>query len=192
MSEWFLLLISAALVNNFVLMRFLGLCPFLGVSSRLDNALGMAAATGFVLTLTAALTHLVYHWLLLPLDALYLRTLAYILLIAVAVQLLELIIKKTQPQLYRLMGIYLPLITTNCAVLGVALINQDAGRSFFGSLLYGIGASVGFALVLVMMAAMRERLAQSPVPKSWAGAPIALVTAGLMALGFMGFSGMDR
>lgn len=192
MSEWFLLLISAALVNNFVLMRFLGLCPFMGVSSRLDNALGMAAATGFVLTLSAGLTQLVHQYLLVPLNAEYLRTLAYILVIAVAVQFLELVIRKTQPQLHRLMGIYLPLITTNCAVLGVALINQAAARGFLEAVFYGFAASLGFALVLVLMAALRERLKLSPVPKAWAGAPIALVSAGLMALAFMGFAGMDR
>jgi Na+-translocating ferredoxin:NAD+ oxidoreductase subunit A len=192
MSEWLLLLVSAALVNNFVLVRFLGLCPFLGVSSRLDHALGMAAATGFVLCLSAVLSFALEHALLKPYGLDWLRTLSFILTIAVAVQFLELSLRHGQPRLHRVLGIYLPLITTNCAVLGVALLNSSQARSLLDALGYAIGAALGFALVLSMMAALRERLRLSPVPSAWAGAPIALLSAGLMALGFLGFSGMDR
>jgi len=190
MSEIALLLVGAVFVNNFVLVKFLGLCPFMGVSRKLDAAYGMALATGFVLTLSSALAWVVHHWILLPLGLEYLRTLGFILVIAAVVQFTEIVMNRQSPRLYRVLGIYLPLITTNCAVLGVALLNVQARHSLIESILYGFGASVGFGGVLVLFSAMRERLETADVPASWRGAPIALATAGLMSLAFMGFSGM--
>lgn len=190
MSEVALLLVGAVFVNNFVLVKFLGLCPFMGVSRSLDAAYGMALATGFVLTLSAALAWAVHHWLLVPLGLEYLRTLGFILVIAAVVQFTEMVMSQRNPRLYRVLGIYLPLITTNCAVLGVALLNVGAQRSLAESVLYGFGASVGFGLVLVLFSAMRERLETADVPAAWRGTPIALLTAGLMSLAFMGFSGI--
>ena len=190
MSEIALLLVGAVFVNNFVLVKFLGLCPFMGVSRKLDAAYGMALATGFVLTLSSALAWVVHHWILLPLGLEYLRTLGFILVIASVVQFTEIVMNRQSPRLYRVLGIYLPLITTNCAVLGVALLNVQARHSLAESILYGLGASLGFGLVLVLFSAMRERLETADVPAAWRGAPIALATAGLMSLAFMGFSGM--
>jgi len=190
MSEIALLLVGAVFVNNFVLVKFLGLCPFMGVSRKLDAAYGMALATGFVLTLSAALAWVVHHWILLPLGLEYLRTLGFILVIASVVQFTEIVMNRQSPRLYRVLGIYLPLITTNCAVLGVALLNVQARHSLIESILYGFGAALGFGLVLVLFSAMRERLETADVPAAWRGAPIALVTAGLMSLAFMGFSGL--
>ena len=190
MSEIALLLVGAVFVNNFVLVKFLGLCPFMGVSRKLDAAYGMALATGFVLTLSSALAWVVHHWLLLPLGLEYLRTLGFILVIASVVQFTEIVMNRQSPRLYRVLGIYLPLITTNCAVLGVALLNVQARHTLIESILYGFGASLGFGLVLVLFSAMRERLETADVPAAWRGAPIALATAGLMSLAFMGFTGM--
>ena len=190
MADIALLLVGAVFVNNFVLVKFLGLCPFMGVSRRLDAAYGMALATGFVLTLSSALAWVVQHWILLPLGLDYLRTLGFILVIASVVQFTEIVMNRQSPRLYRVLGIYLPLITTNCAVLGVALLNVQARHTLIESILYGFGASVGFGLVLVLFSAMRERLDTADVPASWRGAPIALATAGLMSLAFMGFTGM--
>ncbi|HBK56348.1 MAG TPA: electron transport complex subunit RsxA [Xanthomonadales bacterium] len=190
MSELFLLLVGTALVNNFVLVKFLGLCPFMGVSKKLDSAYGMAMATGFVLTLSAALSYLIHHWLLQPLGLDHLRTLSFILVIAAVVQFTELAMKKQSPRMYRVLGIFLPLITTNCAVLGVALLNVQARHSLLQATVYGFGAALGFGLVLVLFSAMRERLEHGDIPESFRGTPIALITAGLMALAFMGFSGM--
>ncbi len=192
MTDIGLTLIGAVLVNNFVLVKFLGLCPFMGVSKSLDSAYGMALATGFVLTLSAALAWMVQNWLLMPLGLDYLRTLTFILVIAAVVQFVESVMKARSPMLYRVLGIFLPLITTNCAVLGVALLNVQAQRSLLEAIMFGFGAAVGFGLVLVMFAAMRERLEAAPVPLSFKGAPIALVNAGIMALAFLGFAGMDR
>ena len=186
-----LLLTSAVLVNNFVLVKFLGLCPFMGVSRRLDGAYGMALATGFVLTLAATISWMLHHWLLAPLGLDYLRTLSFILVIAVLVQFTEIVMQKRSPRLYRVLGIFLPLITTNCAVLGVALLNVQARHSLLEAMLYGLGAAVGFGLVLVLFSAMRERLDHAGIPASFRGAPIALVTAAFMALAFLGFAGMD-
>ncbi len=192
MSDFALILLGAVLVNNFVLAKFLGLCPFMGVSKRLDSAYGMALATGFVLTLSAALAWVVQHGLLAPLGLAHLRTLSFILVIAAVVQFTESVLHARSPLLYRVLGIYLPLITTNCAVLGVALLNVQGERSFAEAVVFGFGAALGFGLVLVLFAAMRERLEAAPVPASFRGAPIGLVTAGLMALAFLGFAGMDR
>ncbi|GFD87926.1 electron transport complex subunit A [Tenacibaculum sp. KUL152] len=192
MTEFLLLLIGTVLVNNFVLVKFLGLCPFMGVSSKLETAMGMSMATTFVLTLASASSYLVETYLLAPLGIGYLRTLAFILVIAVVVQFTEMIVHKTSPTLYRLLGIFLPLITTNCAVLGVALLNLTEQHNFIESLIYGFGAAVGFSLVLILFAAMRERLAAADVPTPFKGASIAMITAGLMSLAFMGFSGLVK
>ncbi|MEE2001231.1 electron transport complex subunit RsxA [Alkalimonas sp. MEB108] len=190
MTEFLLLLISTVLVNNFVLVKFLGLCPFMGVSGKLETAIGMSLATTFVLTLASICSYLVDHYLLAPFDLLYLRTLSFILVIAVVVQFTEMVVHKTSPTLYRLLGIFLPLITTNCAVLGVALLNVNAGYNFVQSLVFGFGAAAGFSLVLILFAAMRERLAAADVPVAFRGAAIAMITAGLMSLAFMGFTGL--
>ena len=192
MAELALILVSTVLVNNFVLVKFLGLCPFMGVSNKLDSALGMGLATTFVLTLSSMFSFLVNHYILTPLGIEYMRTIMFILVIAVVVQFTEMVVHKTSPLLYNVLGIFLPLITTNCAVLGVALLNVQEQHNLLQSALYGFGASAGFGLVLVLFSAMRERLALADVPLHFRGAPIALVTAGLMALAFMGFSGLAR
>ncbi len=192
MSELATILIATVLVNNFVLVKFLGLCPFMGVSRRLETATGMALATTFVLTLSAACSYLVENWLLAPLGLGYLRTIAFILVIAAVVQFTEMVVQRTSPLLYQVLGIYLPLITTNCAVLGVALLNVQEAHSFIESLVYGFGAALGFALVMVLFAGVRERVAVADVPVPFQGAAIALVTAGLMALAFLGFAGLVK
>jgi len=190
MTDILVLLLGAVLVNNFVLTQFLGLCPFMGVSNRLETAIGMSAATTFVLTLSAICSYLVYHYLLLPFDLLFLRTISFILVIAVVVNFTEMVMQKTSPVLYKVLGIFLPLITTNCAVLGVALLNSNRANSFTDSVFYGFGAAVGFSLVLVLFSAMRERLVVGDVPEPFKGPAIALITAGLMSLAFMGFAGL--
>ncbi|MBD8527609.1 electron transport complex subunit RsxA [Pseudomarimonas arenosa] len=192
MSEIALTFFGAAIVNNFVLVKFLGLCPFMGVSKKLDSAYGMALATGFVLTLSSAVSWVVQHWILAPLGLDHLRTLSFILVIATVVQFTESYMRARSPVMYRVLGIFLPLITTNCAVLGVALLNVQAMHSLFEAIVYGFGAACGFGLVLVLFSAMRERLEAAPVPASFRGAPIALINAALMALAFMGFAGLDR
>jgi electron transport complex protein RnfA len=190
MTEYALILVGTVLVNNFVLVKFLGLCPFMGVSKKLETAIGMGFATTFVLTLAAVTTWVVNSYLLVPLGIEYLRTIAFILVIAVVVQFTETVMHKTSPVLYQVLGIFLPLITTNCAVLGVALLNLQEERGFLESALYGFGAAIGFSLVLVLFAAMRERVAVADVPEPFQGSAIALVTAGLMSLAFMGFAGL--
>lgn len=192
MTEFLLLLIGTVLVNNFVLVQFLGLCPFMGVSSKLETAIGMSMATTFVLTLASLCSYLVEHYILMPLGIEFLRTLSFILVIAVVVQFTEMVVHKTSPTLYRLLGIFLPLITTNCAVLGVALLNINEQHNFVESVVYGFGAAVGFSLVLILFSAMRERLAVADVPNAFKGASIAMITAGLMSLAFMGFSGLVK
>lgn len=192
MTEFFLLLVSTVLVNNFVLVKFLGLCPFMGVSNKLETAIGMSMATTFVLTIASMSSYLVESFILEPLGISYLRTLSFILVIAVVVQFTEMVVHKTSPTLYRLLGIFLPLITTNCAVLGVALLNVTEQHSFLESIFYGFGAAIGFSLVLVMFAAMRERLAAADVPLPFEGAAIGMITAGLMSLAFMGFIGLVK
>jgi len=192
MTEYFLILVSTVLANNFVLVRFLGLCPFMGVSNKLEGAIGMAVATMFVLTLSSVTSYLLSAYLLRPLGLEYLSTLSFILVIAAVVQLTEMVMRKTSPLLYRILGIFLPLITTNCAVLGVALLNVQEQHNLLQSALYGFGAATGFGLVLVMCAAMREKIAFADVPIHFRGAPIGLITAGLMALAFMGFTGLAK
>ncbi len=190
MSEYLLLVLGTALVNNVVLVKFLGLCPFMGVSNKLDTALGMGLATTFVLTLAAALSWLLEHYVLAPFEITFLRILGFILVIAAVVQFTELVIRKTSPILYQLLGIFLPLITTNCAVLGVALLNVQEAYTFTESLFFGFGAALGFTLVMVIFAGLRERLALMSIPDSFTGTPIAFITAGILSLAFMGFAGL--
>ena len=189
-GEFAALLIGAIFINNFVLVQFLGLCPFMGVSTKLETAIGMSAATTFVLTLASVCSYLTFTYLLEPLGLEYLRTIAFILVIAVVVQFTEMVVQKTSPLLYKVLGIFLPLITTNCAVLGVALLNLNKQHTFIESALYGFGAALGFSLVLVAFAAMRERLAVADVPSPFKGSAIGMITAGLMSLAFMGFAGL--
>jgi electron transport complex protein RnfA len=192
MTELFVILISTVLVNNFVLVRFLGLCPFLGVSRNLEAAMGMSLATAFVLTLSSAAAYLLHRYVLVPLDLEYLRTIAFILVIAASVQFTEIMVRRISPLLDQVLGIYIPLIATNCAVLGVALLNIQESKGFIQSVFYGFGAATGFALVLVIFAAIRERLEAADIPAPFRGTAIALMTAGIMSLAFMGFSGMAR
>ncbi len=190
MPELLLLLVGAILVQNFVLVQFLGLCPFVGVSRNLDNALAMSLATAFVLTLAAALTWLLYHLVLVPLALGYLRIIVFITSIAALVQLTELYVRATSPVLHQALGIYLPLITTNCAVLGLALLALNLELSFAATLFYATGAALGFGLVLALFAAIRAQLQETRVPAPLRGAPLTLITAGLLSLAFMGFQGM--
>ena len=190
-SHYLLILVSTVLVNNVVLVRILGLCPFMGVSKKLEAALGMGAATTFVLTLAAGSSHLI-NQLLVAFELEYLRTLSFILVIAGIVQFTEMVIHKTSPVLYQVLGIYLPLITTNCAVLGVPLLNVQEQHTFAEALVFGAGSAVGFSLILILFAAMRERLEGADVPTPFRGAAIAFVTAGLMSLAFMGFGGLVK
>ncbi len=192
MTEYALILVSTVLVNNFVLVKFLGLCPFMGVSKKLETATGMALATTFVLTLSSVCSYLANEYLLAPLGLEYLRTITFILVIAVVVQFTEMVVHKTSPLLYKVLGIFLPLITTNCAVLGVALLNVQEEFGFIESAIYGFGAAAGFSLVLILFAAMRERITVADVPVAFRGPAIALITAGLMSMAFMGFSGLVK
>jgi electron transport complex protein RnfA len=192
MADYALILVSTILVNNIVLVKFLGLCPFMGVSRKLETALGMGLATTFVLTLSSITSYLVNEFLLAPLDIEFLRTISFIFVIAVVVQFTELVVHKTSPMLYQVLGIFLPLITTNCAVLGVALLNVQQENGFIESALYGFGAAIGFSAVLIVFAAMRERITVSDVPLPFQGAAIALITAGLMSMAFMGFTGLVK
>jgi electron transport complex protein RnfA len=189
-QEILILIFGTALVNNVVLVQFLGLCPFMGASSKVDTALGMGFATTFVLTLASIASWILEHYVLIPLDVGFLRILSFILVIAGVVQFTEMMIRSLSPTLYQSLGIFLPLITTNCAVLGVALLNIQQAHSFFHSVLYGFGASIGFVLVLVIFAGLRERLAIAQVPSLFAGPPLAFITAGLLSLAFMGFTGL--
>ncbi len=190
MNEYFLILISTILVNNFVLVKFLGLCPFMGVSKKMDTAIGMGFATTFVLTLASITSYLINTYLLVPLELEYLRTIAFIVTIAAVVGFTELVVNKTSPVLHQSLGVFLPLITTNCAVLGVALLNVSASNSFLQSAVYGFGAAVGFSFVLILFAGIRERIESADVPVIFQGVPIALITAGLMSMAFMGFVGL--
>ncbi len=185
-----MILLGTALVNNVVLVKFLGLCPFMGVSNKLETAMGMGLATTFVLTLASVAGWLIEHFVLVPLGVEFLRILSFILIIAAVVQFTEMVVRKSSPLLHQLLGIFLPLITTNCAVLGVALLNIQQENGFIESLLYGIGSALGFTLVMVLFAGIRERLALAAVPAAFAGAPIAFIAAGLLSLAFMGFAGL--
>jgi len=195
-STLFVIIIGSIFINNFVIARFLGLCPYIGVSKKMDSALGMGMAVIFVMTMASTITWLIYTFFLnkatsiFGIDLTFLRTIAFILSIAVLVQFVEMVIKKTAPELYKSLGIYLPLITTNCAVLGVSLLNINENYNFIESIVNGAAAGVGFTLVLVLMAGIRERLEYSKVPQSMKGMPISFIVAGCMALAFLGFSGM--
>lgn len=192
MSEFIVILFSTALINNVVLTKFLGLCPFMGVSGKLDSAFGMGLATTFVLTLAAASSWIIEHYVLIPLEIGYLRILAYILVIAAVVQVTEIAVQKNSPALYQSLGVYLPLITTNCAVLGVALLNVQEQSGFLQSMAYGFGSATGFTLVMMIFAGLRERLALANVPVVFSGTPIAFIVAGCLSLAFMGFAGLIK
>nr|WP_325232390.1 electron transport complex subunit RsxA [uncultured Oscillibacter sp.] len=182
--------LAAILANNFIFSQFLGICPFLGVSKKVDTAVGMGFAVTFVMGLASAITWAVNNFILVPLDLMYMQTVAFILVIASLVQFIEMFLQKSMPSLYTALGVYLPLITTNCAVLGVALLNIQESYNFIESVVYGITGGIGFLVAIVLFASIRERLVFAEYPKSFEGFPIALVTAGLMALAFMGFSGL--
>lgn len=192
MIEYLFIILGTVWVNNIVLSQFLGLCPFMGVSRKLETAIGMGLATVFVLTLSSITSYLIHTYLLAPNGLEYLRTISFILVIAGIVGFTELVVHKTSPLLHNVLGIYLPLITTNCAVLGVALLNVQKSNGFIESGLYGFGSAMGFTLILVLFAAMRERIAASDVPEVFQGNAIAMITAGLMALAFMGFTGLIK
>jgi electron transport complex protein RnfA len=191
-TEYAVILLSTILVNNFVLIKFLGLCPFMGVSRNLETAIGMGLATVFVLTLSSVCSFVVNQLLLAPLGLEYLRTIALILVIAAVVQLTETVVRKTSPVLYNLLGVFLPLITINCAVLGVALLSFQEQHDFVEAAVYGFGAALGFSVVLVLFAAVRERVAAADVPAPFKGTAIAMITAGLMSMAFLGFSGLVK
>ena len=190
MNEYILILISTILVNNFVLVKFLGLCPFMGVSKKIETAVSMGFATTFVLTLASLLSYLINTYILVALGIEYLRTIAFIVAIAGVVGFTEIVVNNISPVLHRSLGVFLPLITTNCAVLGIALLNVGQNNSFLASGVYGFGAAVGFSLVLILFSSIRERIESASVPKIFQGAPIALITAGLMSMAFMGFIGL--
>lgn len=190
LNEYLLILVSTILVNNFVLVKFLGLCPFMGVSKKVSTAIGMGFATTFVLTLASLSSYLINTYILIPFDLVYLRTVAFIVTIAGVVGFTELVVHKTSPILHQSLGVFLPLITTNCAVLGVALLNVAAHNGFLASGVYGFGAAIGFSLVLVLFSTIRERIEGADVPIIFQGVPIALITAGLMSMAFMGFIGL--
>ncbi len=190
LKQLFIVIFSTAIVNNFVLSKFLGLCPVLGVSKKLTSAWGMSLATAFVLTLTAGLSFILYNYVLLPFGLEYLQLIIFIISIAATVQFSEIFIRKANPLLHQRLGVYLPLIASNCAILGLALLVTQSQTSFIHSLFYGLGAAIGFGLVLVLFALIRERLDTADIPKPFQGSAIAMITAGLMALAFMGFQGM--
>ena len=190
MKELILVIVGAALVNNIILSQFQGLCPFLGVSKKTDTALGMGAAVIFVITLASFVTSLVYNFILVPLDITYLQTIAFILVIAALVQFVEMFLKKSMPSLYQALGVFLPLITTNCAVLGSALTNVQKGYGIVLSIANGFGTAVGFTIAIVLLASIRESIEDNDIPHAFKGSPIVLITSGLMAIAFMGFAGL--
>ena len=190
MKELLLIIVSSALVNNVVLSQFMGLCPFLGVSKKVDTSIGMGAAVIFVITLASIATNLVYALVLVPLHLEYLQTIAFILVIAALVQFVEMFLKKSMPSLYSALGVFLPLITTNCAVLGSALTNVQKGYNFIFSVANGLGTAVGFTIAIVLLASIRESIEDNDIPYNFQGSPIVLITSGLMAIAFMGFSGL--
>ncbi len=192
MASYLFIVLGAALVNNVVFVRILGLCPFMGVSKKLETAIGMGFATTFVLTLACGTSYFIDTWLLVPYELIYLRTLSFIVTIASIVQLTELIIEKTSPVLHQVLGIYLPLITTNCAVLGVPLLNIGMRHDMLESMVFGLGAAAGFTLALILFAGIRERLEGADVPVHFRGTAIAMITAGIMSLAFLGFAGLDK
>jgi electron transport complex protein RnfA len=191
-QHYFLIIISTVLVNNIVLVKILGLCPFMGVSKKLETSISMSAATAFVLTIGSMTSWAINHYLLEPNDLVYLRTLSFIVVIAGVVQFTEMVMEKNFPLLYQLLGIFLPLITTNCAVLGIPLLNAQSSHTLIESALFGFGGGIGFSIVLILFASLRERLEGAEIPAPFRGSAIALVTASIMSLSFMGFAGLDR
>lgn len=191
MSNLILIIVTTALVNNVVLSQFLGICAFLGVSKKIDTSLSMGAAVTVVITIAAAVTNILYNLVLLPFDLDYLKTIVFILVIAALVQMVEMFLKKTSPAIYQALGIFLPLITTNCAVLGVSLTNVQDGFNFIESVIAGVGTGLGFTIAIVLLASLRERINESDIPAPFRGAPIVLLSAALMAIAFMGFSGLS-
>ena len=191
-QHYFLTIISTVLVNNIVLVKILGLCPFMGVSKKLETSISMSAATAFVLTIGSMTSWAINHYLLEPNDLVYLRTLSFIVVIAGVVQFTEMLMEKNFPLLYQLLGIFLPLITTNCAVLGIPLLNAQSSHTLLESALFGFGGGIGFSIVLILFASLRERLEGAEIPSPFKGTAIALVTASIMSLAFMGFAGLDR
>lgn len=187
-----LIILAGIFVNNYVLSQFLGICPFLGVSKKLETAAGMGVAVIFVMSLASAATWLIYELILVPLDIIYLYNIAFILVIASLVQFVEMFLKKSAPALYQALGVFLPLITTNCAVLGVAVLNMQKGYNLIESVINGFGGATGFALAIVLFAGIRERIADNDTPKAFDGFPLALLTAGLMSIAFLGFSGLIK
>jgi electron transport complex protein RnfA len=192
MKEYLVLLIGVVFVNNIVLTKILGLCPFMGVSKKLETSVSMSAATAFVLTLGSISSWLIYHYLLEPFHLEYLRTITFIVVIAAIVQFTELVMEKNFPFLYRVLGIFLPLITTNCAVLGIPLLNAQMNHNLLGAAIFGLGGAFGFSLVLILFASLREKLEGAETPQAFKGTAIALITAGLMSLSFMAFIGLDN
>ena len=192
LQQFIMILIGTVLVNNIVLVKILGLCPFMGVSKKLEASIGMAMATAFVLTIGSMTSWAINQYLLVPNHLEYLRTLSFIVVIAGVVQFTEIVMEKSSPLLYQMLGIFLPLITTNCAVLGIPLLNAQTSKTFIESGLYGLGGAIGFSMVLILFASMRERLEAADVPKAFQGSAIAMVTAALMSLAFMGFAGLDK
>jgi len=190
LKEFFIILISAILVDNYVLSKFMGICPFLGVSKKVNSAIGMGFAVIFVMVSATLVTYPVYKFILEPFKLEYLRTIAFILIIALFVQLVEIVLKKVMPPLYKALGVYLPLITTNCAVLGVTLINIDNNMSFGGAMTNALGAGLGFTLALILFSGVRTRIEKSDIPETFKGVPITLVAASIVSLSFMGFSGI--
>lgn len=191
MSNLILIIVTTALVNNVVLSQFLGICAFLGVSKKIDTSLSMGAAVTVVITIAAAVTNILYNLVLAPFDLDYLKTIVFILVIAALVQMVEMFLKKTSPAIYQALGIFLPLITTNCAVLGVSLTNVQDGFNFIESIIAGVGTGLGFTIAIVLLASLRERINESDIPTPFRGAPIVLLSAALMAIAFMGFSGLS-
>lgn len=192
MSEYFLIIISVVFVNNIVLTKILGLCPFMGVSKKLDTSISMSAATAFVLTIGSITSWLINYFLLVPYNLEYLRTISFIVVIAAVVQFTEMIMEKNYPYLYRVLGIFLPLITTNCAVLGIPLLNAQLSHNLLEAAIFGLGGALGFSFVLILFASLREKFEGANTPNAMKGSAIAMLTAGLMSLSFMGFIGLDR
>lgn len=190
--EYFVIIISSIFVNNIVLSQFLGICPFLGVSNKVSTSLGMGAAVTFVLAIASIVAYLIQYYILVPLNITYMQTIVFILVIAALVQMVEIILKKVSPALYQALGIFLPLITTNCAVLGVAILLVQKGYNLGEAVVYAVSVAIGFTLALVLFAGLRERLELENIPKAMKGVPIALITAGILAMAFMGFSGLVR
>ncbi|WP_319203910.1 electron transport complex subunit RsxA [uncultured Ilyobacter sp.] len=191
LGNLFSIIVGAIFINNFIFAKFLGICPFMGVSKKVESSIGMGMAVAFVMTLASAVTWIVYKFLLVPYGLEYLQTIAFILIIASLVQFVEMAIQKTSPHLYKALGVFLPLITTNCAVLGVAILNIQEGFNFIETVVNGFAGAIGFTLALVLLAGIRERLEYADVPRPFQGVPIAFISAGLLAMAFMGFSGMQ-